>query len=98
MAKKLKTLYAERSLDEVELKKRECTIKQYAEKIMNLKETHSVFHSAGKSVASLSFKTEYKAVADPKFMECAPYSGDDSISSRECDTDTETLESTDLDS
>lgn len=96
MAKKLKTLYAERSLDEVELKKRECTIKQYAEKLMEYKETYSAVHSTGKSVASLSFRTDYKPGVDPKFMECAPYSAGDSISSRECDI--ETQESTDIDS
>lgn len=87
MAKKLKTLYAERSLDEVELNRRECTIKQYAEKLTELKEIQIIPYSAGRSITS--FKTEYKAVVDPKFMECAPYSGGDSISSRSCDIDSQ---------
>lgn len=87
MAKKLKTLYAERSLDEVELNRRECTIKHYAEKLMELKESQVVPYSTGRSITS--FKVEYKAVLDPKFMECAPYSGGDSISSRSCDIDSQ---------
>lgn len=85
MAKKLKTLVAERSLDEVELNRRNCTIRQYEEKLSEMKE---MYQFATHEKANSVFKhgdIQITTIVDQKCMECAPYSDGDSNISLLCE-------------
>ncbi|XP_017872990.1 PREDICTED: uncharacterized protein LOC108620599 [Drosophila arizonae] len=86
MAKKLKTLAAERSLDEIELNVRQCTIKKFAEQINCMREL-AVTYSANRSVTKNNKNEDVKIISvdQQKFIECAPYSDVDSNVSLMCD-------------
>lgn len=85
MAKKLKTLAAERSLDEVELNRRNCTIRQYAEKLTELKELCAYSSNENMNTLLKRDQIQVTTIAEQKFMECAPYSDNDSNISLMCE-------------
>lgn len=94
MVKKLKTLVAERSLDEVELNRRNCTIKQYEEKLSEMKEMYEFAITERKSSVLKHGDIHITTIVDQKYMECAPYSDGDSNISLLCELQSnETLNS-----
>ncbi|XP_030569606.1 uncharacterized protein LOC115769040, partial [Drosophila novamexicana] len=92
MAKKLKTLAAERSLDEVELNVRQCTIKKYAEQLNGMRELALTYatNTDGVEIGNnmlMENDEEIKnlTIEKQKFIECAPYSEADTNTSLLCE-------------
>nr|DAA06421.1 TPA_inf: occludin-related Y protein [Drosophila grimshawi] len=89
MAKKLKAMAAERSLDEVELNWQQCTIKKYANKFNGMMESASKCQNGyiqNKNNISIDKDEEimFCTVEKQKFTECSPYSDGDTNTSLLC--------------
>ncbi|XP_030370286.1 cilia- and flagella-associated protein 58 [Scaptodrosophila lebanonensis] len=91
MAKKLKTLKAERSLDEVELNARQCMINKYAGQLEEMRTpTHKNPTSSKIKVSEFRDDSEMDPNEMDQYLECGPYSNDGSNITLLCENETET--------